>query len=157
MDMAMLDAQEGVHVGFYIPLIKEVYRPDGEVVECRFYQMCDAPTDRVKLGSDSLPDDRKPSKSLYSTMTGFLRSTMSALISERISFELRFIGIAFRSLFFAAYLNVIIKGGLESQLPDKYVSFLKSIVHNGRVAEPEILAQVFPEELDAENAINGLE
>lgn len=69
MDMPMLDNQEGVHLDQYVPLIKEVYKPDGEVVECRLYQMCGAPTDRLKLNSDTLPNERKPSKSLYLNLT----------------------------------------------------------------------------------------
>lgn len=35
------------------------------------------------------------------------------------------------------------KGAEESQLPNKYIEFLKSIVHNGRDAHPELLTELF--------------
>lgn len=38
---------------------------------------------------------------------------------------------------------MFVKGGEESQLPEKYVGFLKSIVHNEREAHPELLAKLF--------------
>lgn len=65
MDMASLDAQEGVHLDMYVPLIKEVHTPDDEVLECRLYQMSVAPTNPLKLYSEPIPLERKPSKSLY--------------------------------------------------------------------------------------------
>lgn len=37
------------------------------------------------------------------------------------------------------YIETIINGAIESQLPEKYVSFLKRITHNGNVAIPEML------------------
>lgn len=65
MDMASLDAQEGVHIDIYVPVMKEVHTPAGELFECRFYQMSNAPSNKLKLSSDTLPHERKPSKSLY--------------------------------------------------------------------------------------------
>lgn len=67
MDMASLDAQEGVHLDWYVPLIKDVHTPDGEVLECRLYKMSVAPTNKLKLNDSSapIPHERKPSKSLY--------------------------------------------------------------------------------------------
>lgn len=58
---------------------------------------------------------------------------------------------------FVAYLHVIINGGRESQLPEKYLSFLKSIVHNGQDADQKILTQVFPEMVNADDDGNAAE
>lgn len=59
-----LDCQEGVHIDKYVPLIKEVHTPDGELIECRLYQMVNAPTNEINLHSIDIPHERKPSKSL---------------------------------------------------------------------------------------------
>lgn len=40
------------------------------------------------------------------------------------------------------YISTIIKGAEESQLPEKYVQFLKKIVHNERDAHPELLKKL---------------
>lgn len=44
---------------------------------------------------------------------------------------------------YLAYLDVICRGAEESQLPEKYIAFLKSIVHNDRDAHPELLKKLF--------------
>lgn len=62
MHMASLDAQEGVHIDKYVPLIKEVVTPDGEVLQCRLYQMTEAPTNPINLSDANIPFERKPSK-----------------------------------------------------------------------------------------------
>lgn len=49
-----------------------------------------------------------------------------------------------------AYLNVIVNGAIESELPEKYVSFLERIKHNEKDAHPEILDKLFPEENEIE-------
>lgn len=98
-----LCSQEGVHINKYIPLIKEVYTLDGEVLECRIYQMADTPMNKVKLKDPTIPHERKPSKT---------------------------------------YITTIIKGAEESKLPEKYVEFLKKIVHNERDAHPELLTKL---------------
>lgn len=43
----------------------------------------------------------------------------------------------------SAYLDVILRGAEESQLPKDYFSFLKSIAHNGNLATPDMLAKLF--------------
>lgn len=63
MHLASLDAQEGVHIEKYVPLIKEVHTPDGDLIECRLYQMVDAPTNEIDLHHPEIPHERKPSKS----------------------------------------------------------------------------------------------
>lgn len=63
MHMASLDCQEGVHINKYIPLIKNVFKPDGEIMECRLYQMLDVPTKSVDYSSPDIPNEQKPSKS----------------------------------------------------------------------------------------------
>lgn len=65
MHMASLDIQEGVHIDYYVPLIKEVETPDGQILECRTYQMTKIPVNAIKLSDSSNPDVRKPSKSQY--------------------------------------------------------------------------------------------
>lgn len=40
------------------------------------------------------------------------------------------------------YLDTIINGAVESGLPEKYTAFLKGIQHNGKLAEPEMLAKL---------------
>lgn len=60
-----LDAQEGVHIDIYVPLIKEVITPDGETLECRLYQMTNTPTNAIDLSDPALPYERKPSKSEF--------------------------------------------------------------------------------------------
>lgn len=40
------------------------------------------------------------------------------------------------------YLDTIIYGAIESGLPEKYIEFLKGIQHNGKLAEPEMLAKL---------------
>lgn len=40
---------------------------------------------------------------------------------------------------------MIHRGAEESQLPEKYLSFLKKIVHNDREAHPELMTKLFPE------------
>lgn len=40
------------------------------------------------------------------------------------------------------YLDTIINGAIESGLPVKYNEFLKSIQHNGKLAEPEMLEKL---------------
>lgn len=62
MHLASLDIQEGVHIDKYIPLIKEVVTPDGEVLECRLYQMLNVPTNSINLSDSNIPYERKPSK-----------------------------------------------------------------------------------------------
>lgn len=37
------------------------------------------------------------------------------------------------------------KGAEESRLPEKYIGFMKSIVHNERDAHPELLTKLFGE------------
>lgn len=61
-------SQEGVHINKYVPLIKEVHTPDGEILECRLYQMTDTPTYKVKLKDPSIPHERKPSKTYITTI-----------------------------------------------------------------------------------------
>lgn len=61
--LASLDCQEGVHIDIYVPLIKEVHTLDGEVIECRTYQMIKTPTNALNLHSPEIPNERKPSKS----------------------------------------------------------------------------------------------
>lgn len=65
MHLASLDIQEGVHIDKYVPLIKEVHAPDGEVIECRVYQMVEAPTNEIDLHQENIPFERKPSKSNF--------------------------------------------------------------------------------------------
>lgn len=60
-----LDAQEGVHIDYYVPLIKEVVTPDGEVLECRLYQMTNLPNNSIDLKSPTIPHERQPSKCKY--------------------------------------------------------------------------------------------
>lgn len=60
-----LDAQEGVHIDMYVPLIKEVVTPNGEVLECRLYQMTNSPSNAIDLSNPSNPHERKPSKSEF--------------------------------------------------------------------------------------------
>lgn len=48
--------------------------------------------------------------------------------------------------FLLAYLDVIWRGAEESQLPEKYLGFLKSIVHNDKEAHPELLTKLFGDE-----------
>lgn len=62
MHMASLDAQEGVHIDKYVPLIKQVETQDGEILECRLYQMTNAPTNAIKFSDPDIPYERKPSK-----------------------------------------------------------------------------------------------
>lgn len=93
-------SQEGVHVNLYIPLVKEIYTIEGEVVQCRVYQMVNTPTDIINLSSPKIAYERQPSKT---------------------------------------YLETIIKGAEESELPAKYCYFLKKIVHNGCIAHPDML------------------
>lgn len=107
MHLAQLDCQEGVHIDKYVPLIKEVHTPDGEVIECRFYQMINTPTNKIDLSDSSIPLERKPSRT---------------------------------------YLDVIIRGAVESNLPTHYINFLKNIVHNDRTAHPELMKKLFPNE-----------
>lgn len=45
-----------------------------------------------------------------------------------------------------AYLDVILRGADESQLPEKYFAFLKSINHNDKDAHPELLTKLFGDE-----------
>lgn len=40
------------------------------------------------------------------------------------------------------YLETIVKGAIESKLPEKYVAFLKRITDNGKQASPEMLAKL---------------
>lgn len=63
MHLATLDIQEGVHIDKYIPLIKEVETPNGEILECRLYQMINVPTNPINLTDSNIPFERKPSKS----------------------------------------------------------------------------------------------
>lgn len=65
MHLASLDIQEGVHIDKYVPLIKEVITPNGEVLECRLYQMINMPTNPIDLKDVAIPFERKPSKSTY--------------------------------------------------------------------------------------------
>lgn len=76
---------------------------DGDVIECRLYQMTDLPLNKVKLKDPTIPFERKPSKT---------------------------------------YISTIVKGAEESKLPEKYVEFLKKIVHNEREAHPELLTKL---------------
>lgn len=46
-------------------------------------------------------------------------------------------------MWIVAYLDVILRGAEESQLPEKYLGFLKGIVHNDRDAHPELLTKLF--------------
>lgn len=57
-------------------------------------------------------------------------------------FSLKYINF----LFFLAYLDVIWRGAEESQLPEKYLCFLKGIVHNDKEAHPELLTKLFGDE-----------
>lgn len=63
MHMASLDCQEGVHIDKYVPLIKNVFMPNGEAMECRLYQMLDAPTKPIDYTDSTIPNEHKPSKS----------------------------------------------------------------------------------------------
>ncbi|XP_012267579.2 gamma-glutamylcyclotransferase isoform X2 [Athalia rosae] len=38
----------------------------------------------------------------------------------------------------AAYRNTILKGAVESNLPEEYIQFLKTFPHNGYIGEPDI-------------------
>lgn len=96
-------SQEGVHINKYFPLIKEVHTSDGDVIECRMYQMADMPLNKIKLKDPNIPYERKPSKT---------------------------------------YITTIIKGAVESKLPEKYVEFLKKIVHNEREAHAELIEKL---------------
>lgn len=40
------------------------------------------------------------------------------------------------------YLNTIVKGAIESQLPQEYVHYLQSITDNGEQASAEMLAKL---------------
>lgn len=62
MHLASLDIQEGVHIDKYIPLIKEVVTPHGDVLECRLYQMLNVPSNSINLSDSNIPYERKPSK-----------------------------------------------------------------------------------------------
>lgn len=42
-----------------------------------------------------------------------------------------------------AYLDVICRGAEESQLPEKYIAFLKSICHNGQDAHSDLCEKLF--------------
>lgn len=61
-----------------------------------------------------------------------------------VSVKNNFIDI-FLNFILLAYLDVIWRGAEESQLPEKYVSFLKKIVHNEKDAHPELLVKLFGE------------
>lgn len=63
MHLSSLDIQEGVHIDYYVPLIKEVQTPSGETLECRTYQMTNIPAQAINLSDASNPLERKPSKS----------------------------------------------------------------------------------------------
>lgn len=55
-------SQEGVHIDIYAPLIKEVETPDGEILECRMYQMLNTPKNKIKLSDPKISPERQPSK-----------------------------------------------------------------------------------------------
>lgn len=40
------------------------------------------------------------------------------------------------------YLNTIVKGAIESQLPQEYIELLQSITDNGKQASPDMLAKL---------------
>lgn len=134
--MASLDIQEGVHIDKYIPLIKNVVKPDGVEIECRLYQMLDVPSKPIDYSDPTIPNEHKPSKSMQYFQVYF-------------KYNLPFVNTKYKNVHFrffplnTAYKEVFVKGGEESQLPEKYVGFLKSIVHNEREAHPELLAKLF--------------
>lgn len=64
MHMASLDIQEGVHIDKYIPLIKNVVKPDGVEIECRLYQMLDVPSKPIDYSDPTIPNEHKPSRSM---------------------------------------------------------------------------------------------
>lgn len=39
-------------------------------------------------------------------------------------------------------METIVKGAIESQLPEKYIAFLEGITDNGKLASPEMLAKL---------------
>lgn len=49
-------------------MIKEVHTPDGDVIECRLYQMSDMPLTKVKFKDSNIPHERKPSKTYITTI-----------------------------------------------------------------------------------------
>lgn len=40
------------------------------------------------------------------------------------------------------YIKTIVNGAIESQLPEKYITYLQSITDNGKLAIPEMLAKL---------------
>lgn len=93
MHMASLDAQEGVHIDKYIPLIKNVVRSDGEEVECRLYQMLDVSPRPIDYSNPSIPDEHKPSKSMYKF--NYVLNTMFHLLQISINKILKHLPFAF--------------------------------------------------------------
>lgn len=97
--------QEGVSEKIYQPLNISVETPSGEIIQCRVYQLVEAPP---KLSENAkIPYERLPS---------------------------------------STYLQTIIQGAIESNLPNEYISYLESMKHNGNVASED-----FANELDLLN------
>lgn len=66
VNMESLDRQEGVGVGVYEVKHLPVELPDGQVTECRTYQLCVLP-ETLKDG-EILPESRRPSKIYMDTI-----------------------------------------------------------------------------------------
>ncbi|XP_054278294.1 gamma-glutamylcyclotransferase-like [Macrosteles quadrilineatus] len=64
--MKTLDRQEGVSVGVYKPIIVQVEKPSGEVVQCRTYQLVNLPP--ALSPGESRPLERQPSKIYLDTI-----------------------------------------------------------------------------------------
>lgn len=79
MHMASLDIQEGVHIDKYVPLIKNVVKPDGEEMECRLYQMLNVPSKPVDYSNPSIPNEHKPSKSMFKFSYNFVSNSNTKL------------------------------------------------------------------------------
>ncbi|EZA55182.1 hypothetical protein DMN91_001351 [Ooceraea biroi] len=96
-NLSTLDCQEGVQDNIYHAMSVNVETCDGATLECRVYQQCDNPKERVQ--PVDLPMDRRPSP---------------------------------------LYLDMIVKGAEENNLPASYIKFLKTIPHNGYEGEYDI-------------------
>lgn len=95
--------QEGVHQFTYFPLIKGITLPNGETIECRLYQISNAPTEKIDLTESNTPFERQPSQT---------------------------------------YIETIVKGAIESELPAEYIEFLRNITHNKELACLDMLEKL---------------
>lgn len=75
----------------------------------------------------------------------WLKVKRCTVASPQLTDYNKFAFLPFEFMWTAAYLDVILRGAEESQLPEKYLDFLKGIVHNDRDAHPQLLTKLFGE------------